>query len=414
MAHFVTQRWEGDPGAMGGRRARASFSFQAFVPDPIADFQLLVSFEAANAVARAEEAIRTLNEHAGVVGLEAVGSLLLRSEAVASSRLENIEVSTFNLARALIDPRHARGAAREVAANVAAMETAIAIGEKEADLTIEDLAELHRLLMSESSRPQQAGHVRTVQNWIGGRLDNPSDAAYIPPPAGEVVRLLDDLVAFLNRADMPAIAQAAIAHAQFETIHPFEDGNGRTGRCLIHLILRRRGLTPHFVPPISIVLAARPTSYVAGLTGFRKGKAVEWCLSFAAAAGRAAETSLALANRVAELQAEWRARAGNPRAGSAAARTIDHLPAQPILSAGTIRVAIGSSHQRASDGLARLAESGVLQQIGGGTYDRTYAADELFTLIEAYERLVAHPDDDRARTLILAEDPPAPRRGDPR
>src|SRR5450759_3580505 len=312
MAHFVTQRWEGDPGAMGSRRARASFSFQAFVPDPIADLRLLVSFEAADAVARAEEAIRTLNQHASVIGLEAVGPLLLRSEAVASSRLENIDVSTFNLAHALIDPQHARGAAREVAANVAAMETAIAIGEKEANLSIEDLAELNRILMAESTRPQQAGHVRTVQNWIGGRLDNPSDAVYIPPPAGEVVRLLDDLVAFLNRADMPAIAQAAIAHAQFETIHPFEDGNGRTGRCLIHLILRRRGLTPHFVPPISIVLAARPTSYVAGLTGFREGKAVDWCLSFADAAGRAAETSLALARRVAELQAEWRGRAGNP------------------------------------------------------------------------------------------------------
>ena len=410
MAHYVTQRWEGDPGAMGGRRARASFSFQAFVPDPIADFQLLVSFETAEAVAKAEEAIRTLNEHAGVIGLEAVGPLLLRSEAVASSRLEDIDVSTFNLARALIDPRHSRGAAREVAANVAAMETAIAIGEKEADLTIEDLTKLHRILMAESARPQRAGHVRTVQNWIGGRLNNPSDAVYIPPPANEVVRLLDDLVAFLNRTDIPAIAQAAIAHAQFETIHPFDDGNGRAGRCLIHLVLRRRGLTPHFVPPISIVLAARPTSYIAGLTGFRRGKAVEWCLSFAEAAGRAAETSLALAGRVAELQGEWRARAGNPRAGSAAAKTINHLPAQPILSAGTIRAAIGSSHQRANDGLARLAQSGVLRQIGGGTYDRTYAADELFTLVEAYERLVAHPDDDRARMLILAGDTAAPGR----
>jgi len=71
-------------------------------------------------------------------------------------------------------------------------------------------------------------------------------------------------------------------------------------------------------------------------------------------------------------------------------RTIDHLPAQTILSAGTLRAAIGPSHQRASDGLGRLAESGVLRQIGGGTYDRTYAADELFTLVEAYERLVAH------------------------
>jgi hypothetical protein len=75
------------------------------------------------------------------------------------------------------------------------------------------------------------------------------------------------------------------------------------------------------------------------------------------------------------------------------------------LSAGTIRAAIGSSHQRASDGLVRLAESGVLRQIGGGTYDRTYAADELFTLVEAYERLATHPDDDGARILILAEDP---------
>jgi hypothetical protein len=140
------------------------------------------------------------------------------------------------------------------------------------------------------------------------------------------------------------------------------------------------------------------------LTGFREGKAVEWCLSFAAAAARAAETSLALARRVAQLQAEWRARAA-PRAGSAAARTVDHLPAQPILCAGTLRAAIGSSHQRASDGLTRLAESGVLRQIGGGTYDRTYAADELFTLVEAYERLVAHPDHDRAQMLILAEGP---------
>jgi len=101
------------------------------------------------------------------------------------------------------------------------------------------------------------------------------------------------------------------------------------------------------------------------LTGFREGKAVEWCLSFAAAAARAAETSLALARRVAQLQAEWRARAA-PRAGSAAARTVDHLPAQTILSAGTLRAVTGPSHQRASDGLARLAESGVLRQIGGG------------------------------------------------
>jgi Fic family protein len=106
------------------------------------------------------------------------------------------------------------------------------------------------------------GQFRREQNWIGGRLNSPLDARYVPPPEGEVERLIADLVAFVNRGDVPSIAQAAIAHAQFEAIHPFLDGNGRVGRCLIHVILRRRGVAPRFVPPVSIVLSARPTGFL--------------------------------------------------------------------------------------------------------------------------------------------------------
>jgi Fic family protein len=101
-----------------------------------------------------------------------------------------------------------------------------------------------------------------VQSWIGGGV-TPRLAQFIPPPPDDVPDLLDDLVSFTNRDDLSAITQAAIAHVQFETIHPFADGNGRVGRCLIHVILRRRGLSRRVMPPISVALAANTGRYIA-------------------------------------------------------------------------------------------------------------------------------------------------------
>jgi Fic family protein len=386
---WIERRWEGDPGAMGGRKARQSFTYRAFVPDPIAAIQPVVGFETARLISDAELAVGQLNSDERVRGLEAIGALLLRSEAIASSRIEGIELSQRNLARALIDPRAARGTARAVAANVVAMEQAIALGDGERELTAGGILAIHGTLMAHEHARVMPGAFRRGQTWIGGRLQNPSDARYVPPPEDKVEPLILDLVEFMNREDLPAVAQAAIAHAQFETIHPFIDGNGRVGRCLIHVVLRRRGVAPAFVPPISIVLAARANLYVDGLVGFREGRIDAWCASFAEACGRAAALSVDLAGRVAQLEAEWYARAGRPRRDSAAARIIPVLPAQPIASASTIRAAIGARHQRALEGLKVLADAGVLRQISEGGYDRQYAADELFDLIEAYEDRVA-------------------------
>jgi Fic family protein len=233
--------------------------------------------------------------------------------------------------------------------------------------------------------------LREEPNWIGGRLNNPSDARYVPPPEDQVPALMSDLVSFINREDIPAVAQAAIAHAQFETIHPFIDGNGRVGRCLIHVVLRRREVAPRFVPPVSIVLAARPSAYVDGLIGFREGRIADWIASFAAATGLAARASVELAEKVAGLQDEWLERAGRPRAGSAASRLITLLPALPVVSAPTARVAIDVSQQQTLAGLKALAAAGVIRQISAGTYDRQYAATELFALVSAYEEQVAQP-----------------------
>ena len=391
MPRTVEGRWEGEPGALGGRRARASFQYEAFVPDEIAGLSPIVRFEVADLSADAEAAIRALNERASVGGLEAIGPLLLRSEAVASSRIEGYDVSSLNLARALIDPRAARGSARTVAANVSAMEEAIAIGDRTSPVAVDDLLAIHAVLMAGDERARP-GHVRREQNWVGGRLGNPSDAAFVPPPEDLVMPLLEDLVAFVAREDLPAVPQAAIAHAQFETIHPFIDGNGRVGRALIHVVLRRRGVAARFVPPISIVLAARPTAYIDGLVAFREGRIADWIGSFAGAAAHAALMSIELAEQVAGLQAEWRDRAGRPRAGSAANKLIALLPALPVLSAPTARAAIGVSQQQTLAALKALAAAGVIRQLSAGTYDRQYAATELFDLLGAYEERVAGPE----------------------
>ena len=145
MGRFVDCRWEGDPSAYGGRKARQGFTYRAFVPDSIGELQPLVSFETSGVVHAAEEATASLNAAESVAGLEAVGPLLLRSEAVASSKIERLAVSQLNLARALVDPRSAKGTARAVAANVLALERAVAIGDAEAALTVADFVEIHCL-----------------------------------------------------------------------------------------------------------------------------------------------------------------------------------------------------------------------------------------------------------------------------
>lgn len=142
---------------------------------------------------------------------------------------------------------------------------------------------------------------------------------------------MNDLVTFLNREDLPAVQQAAMVHAQFETIHPFSDGNGRVGRCLIHVVLRRRGLAPRSVPPVSLVLAANADDYVKGLEAYRDDRAGEWSLFFSNATSIASTEARRFASRVAALQDEWREQAGLRRRDAAAVRLIEELPRLPVI-----------------------------------------------------------------------------------
>ncbi|MFN2468459.1 MAG: Fic family protein [Gaiellaceae bacterium] len=385
---YVTRRWEPGPHLMGGRRARQSFGYQAYVPQAIADLDPPLSSRLVEDLIAAERSCRELNDDPPVAGnLEALARQLLRTEAVASSRIEGLVVSHRKLARALVEPgRH--DTASEVVANVRAAERAIELASTSPAISPETLLEVHRILFTGTRSERFAGIIRREQNWIGGRQPNPSDAEFIPPPEEYVEAALEDLVAFVNRDDLPAALQAAIAHAQFETIHPFPDGNGRVGRALIHAVLRRRGVAPRYVPPISLVLAGRADAYVAGLTAYRQGAENDWYELFADTLETASHLARGLAQRVAVLQQQWFEQAGRPRPQSGAKKLIDAMPGYPVVDARTAQEITGSaSRETARTAIIRLTEAGVLRELSTGrSRNRLWESVGLFDLLDSFER----------------------------
>ena len=299
--------------------------------------------------------------------LDPLFHLLMRSESIASSRIEGILVDARDLARAEARQRIGRrvGArAREVIGNVNAMQLAIARAATVERLTIRELLSVHEVLMRDHL--PTAGKMRTVQNWIGGNDYNPCGADYVPPPPEHVPALMEDLCALCNADQAPPLFQTAIAHAQFETIHPFDDGNGRTGRALMHILLRRRGLAPRVTPPISVAFSHARTAYISGLISFLDAKFDQWLETFVAAV----LSSVTLAERyrtaVAELLAEWHQRlrdGANPRSDAAAWLILEQLPAYPVLNRADAAEFSGRSLPAVDLGLRQLEDAGILDPI---------------------------------------------------
>lgn len=397
MARYETRSWPADPTAPGARAERRAFSYRAFVPDPIADLQPALPSNVAAAVSTAERGLDALNrDPPRLASLEVLARRLLRAESVASSRIEGLVLSQRRLARAEAEGPDAHDeTARSILGNVAAMERAVALGAGARPLRTADVLDLHRQLMLATATPEIAGRLRERQNWIGGNAFtfNPGRADFVPPSPERVKALVADLVAFMNRTELSPVVQAALAHAQFETIHPFADGNGRVGRALVHVVLRRRGLAPRYVPPVSLVLAADARAYVGGLTAFREDRAADWILLFARAIERAAAKAGELALRLAELQQRWRERAGHPRRHSSAEALIVELPAHPIVTVATAQAFLGRSKQAVNEAIATLADKGVLHAITLAKRNRAWEARDLFALIDGFERELATPAD---------------------
>jgi len=391
MARFVKKRWVADPNSFGGRRDRASGTSEAYLPERIASSDLLVRASTAALLSDAEQALLRLNENPPVLGnLEAVARRLLRAESVASSRIEGLVLSHRRLAKAeLAGPEARDETAAAVLANIHAMEQAIRLGASTTAWTIAAIAELHRTLMADGPLAPTAGRLREVQNWIGGGSLSPRDAEFIPPPPEEVEPALSDLCRFLDRRDLSPAFQAAVAHAQFETLHPFADGNGRVGRALIHSVLRRRGLVVQVLPPLSLILGRHGKAYVRGLTAYRAGNWDDWLELFAASLAESVAEARRLAIALAQLQDQWRAQVGHPRSDSAAAAIIELLPSHPMITIAVLQERTGRSKQGINEAVARLQEAGVLAQITVGKRHRAWEAVGLLELVDAFEKAVA-------------------------
>ncbi|MEQ8833438.1 MAG: Fic family protein [Miltoncostaeaceae bacterium] len=391
IATYVERRWAGDPGAPGGKANRVGFAYLAHVPGEIAGWDPVLRSSVAADVVEVEAAVRGLAAHSHLLG--ALLWPLLRAEAIASSRIEGLAVSHERLALTAAGAGGDDHVARAVLGNLDALRAALDRGAE--PITTATLTDIHRILLAGTAQEGIAGAVRTEQNWIGGRHPNPRGAAFVPPPPEEVGRLLDDLCRFCERDDLPAVVQAAIAHVQFETIHPFADGNGRVGRALIQAILRRRGLTgggpgdPGVAPPISLALAAHSDAYIAGLSAFREGDHIRWVEFFLQAVHRACAIAEDLVQAIAALQADWRERAGRPRRGSAAAALIERLPASPVIDLAGARALTRASSQATRLAINRLEAAGVLWELTGKGRLRRWEVAGLFGRLESVDQFSA-------------------------
>ncbi|HWS91077.1 MAG TPA: Fic family protein, partial [Mycobacterium sp.] len=294
--------------------------------------------------------------------------------------------------------------ADEVLGNIEAMSWAVETLAERKTIRAEGLLEVHRRLLAGTRLAEHAGKLRSEQNWIGGSNYNPCAASFVPPPPEEVEALIDDLCTFCNDDSLPAIAQAAIVHAQFETIHPFIDGNGRTGRALIHVVLRRRGLAERVLPPISLILATWSADYVSGLTATRYRGATasrpahdglnRWIALFASAARRAVSDAGAFETRVAKIEAKWRTGVGRIRADSATDRLLRALPGVPIVTVTGASDLVGRSFQQTNQAIARLVDAQVLKQVTVGRRNRAFEAAEIVDAFSDLERRLASPTGD--------------------
>ena len=408
MAHLEKRRW--DAYAAGPtRRDRRPCDYTVYRPDALAGRNFVLDGDVAADVADAEAAIVRLDTTASALAdTEALARLLLRAECVASSRIEGLEVGGRRLLHADAarqlgeEPRDVT--ATEVLNNIDAMVwgvSAVGIG---GPISVDILLELHRRLLAGTRLAENGGRIRTVQNWIGGSDYNPCSAEFVPPPPEAVAGLLNDLFAFCNDDSLPPLAQAAVAHAQFETIHPFVDGNGRTGRALFHLVLRRRGLGLRMLPPVSLILATWSRDYIGGLTGTRYVGAPDsseahegigrWIALFAAACRRAVNDVGRFEERVRSIQDSWHERLGSMRRDSSARLLIESLPASPVLTVSTAADLLGRSFQAANQAVGQLMEADVLVQVNVGRRNRAFEAPELIEAFTALERQLASPEGD--------------------
>lgn len=361
------------------QRLKTARPYQAAVPPFIADLDPRLRPEALTAALDAtNEVTRFDTEMAGLpVPMPAV---LLRTESASSSQIEHLTSNARNIALAELGAPGKENAAL-IVANARAMTTALNAG---GTVTPDTILAIHATLL-QAAEPEHAGTWRDQQVWIGSSPISPHGTDFVPPHADRVPELIDDLTAFGQRSDVPPLVHAALLHAQFETIHPFIDGNGRTGRVLVHTVLRSHGITRHTTVPVSAGLLRATDRYFAALGAYRDGDPSPIVTETSAAALAAVANGRQLAGDILTIRQQWRDQI-KARTDSSAWRLADQMFALPVINADRATTNLGVSAPAARASIATLVDAGILTPTSDARRNRAWQATNVLTAIDDFAR----------------------------
>jgi Fic family protein len=371
--------WESDANSNASRRQalKARGPYKAAVVPFIANQELSLQ---ASDLAVADEAAIELSRFDVELGqmVAPFASILLRSEAASSSQIENLTSSPAAIVRAELGFKESKNSAL-IVSNQSAMRAAVSASSK---LNSQSILKMHKVLLEESD-PWNAGRFRDQPVWIGGTSFSPHAADYVGPESASVPNLIEDLVKFCRRVDLPALVQVAIAHAQFETIHPFTDGNGRTGRALVQVLLNRLGLTKSVMVPVSAGLLKSTKKYFEALTAFRAGDPLPIIQVFSEASLFAVQNGRKLASELQEIRVNWQSLL-KVRSDSGARELLDSLIGQPLITGARATEILERSPANTQLAIDKLVEVGILTQAGSGKRNRVWQATEVLAALENF------------------------------
>jgi Fic family protein len=374
--------------AAPGRWVRTLAGYKAFHPDPLPP-KLDWSETIVRALSNADLLLgRLAGEGRRLPNPHVLIRPFVRREAVLSSRIEGTQATLGELlaAEAGAVVQRSPDDLREVGNYVVALEHGIE-RLRTLPLSLRLVREMHAKLMR-GVRGDHAtpGEFRRSQNWIGPPGCTLNDASYVPPPPEAIIDCLGEWEKFLQERSLPPLVQIALAHYQFEAIHPFLDGNGRVGRLLITLFLIEREILPSPLLYLSAFFEATRRDYYEGLSAVsQRGDWAGWLLYFLRAVARQSEDALSRARRINEQLVSWRNAAAGLRVPLL---VIELLAANPFLTVRHAQRELKSSYNTASRAIATLEKRGIVHQVSQAKRDRVYCAQPLLDILEEPARLV--------------------------
>ena len=374
---------------MIGKNIQQRNGFKAFIPDPFPDKKLFN--QPPSIIKKATQASRLLGKLDGITQLlpdvDFFISMYVRKDATASSQIEGTKATMTDALEA--DVKIESGLPPDVD-DILHYIAALKYGRKRLEdfpLSLRFIREIHKELMERGRKTHfsDPGHFRQSQNWINGK--GPTDAEFVPPPVEAMIKALQDLEKFLNSADaMPPLIKASIIHSQFETIHPFLDGNGRTGRMLVTFYLLKEGLLEKPVLYLSSYFKKYKKVYYQRLTDYRENHEEKWIDFFLDGIIETSESAIGTVREITILREQDIIKISklNKTSSESAMKILPRLFAQPIVTVGVIQKWAGFNTRTGAQKLIdRFSKLGILELKDESVkYGRTYVYRKYLNIFE--------------------------------